>query len=436
MDTPRTPSAPENGAELDRLRAADPAADSQPDAATLSAAVTARVDESAKGTVDDDLGVRRRRRGVRFAAAAAALLAVGGAGYGLRMVTAPDSAAPPISLAVNSGVDRNGATSESVRDTQSSASEQAVYNGNLVFRGEPAGSGGASPAWAFDAAGVFTKETLAKHAKALGVTGEVRSDYGSFTAGAGGNSGPTASLSPDGTASFSYYDPAKDPWSCPDLNTVEPLPAAPDAKDSVGSASGTASDAVECSQKRGPAPSKDSAVATAKETLSRLGMDPGAFEYQADKSEAATTVTAWSVLDGQRIGITWDVTVVADGVSSIYGGLAPAVALGDYDVISPADAVKRLNDPRFGAQMSYFPEPYVDLGEPADPTVPPTAKAGAKVTWPVTEVTITKARLGAAMQYLPSGAAVAVPTYELSDAAGTTWSVIAVVDSQLDFASK
>ncbi len=48
-------------------------------------------------------------------------------------------------------------------------------------------------------------------------------------------------------------------------------------------------------------------------------------------------------------------------------------------------------------------------------------------------MTITDARLGLAVQHQPDGAAVLLPAYELSDAAGNVWSVVAVVDDQLDF---
>ena len=42
---------------------------------------------------------------------------------------------------------------------------------------------------------------------------------------------------------------------------------------------------------------------------------------------------------------------------------------------------------------------------------------------------------GVALTTLPTGASVLVPTYELADADGVTWSVIAVVDDQLDFSA-
>ena len=65
-------------------------------------------------------------------------------------------------------------------------------------------------------------------------------------------------------------------------------------------------------------------------------------------------------------------------------------------------------------------------------TVPTTPRAGDPIAWPVTQVAITDARLGVALQVLDDGASVLVPAYELSDDSGATWSVIAVADDQLD----
>ena len=68
--------------------------------------------------------------------------------------------------------------------------------------------------------------------------------------------------------------------------------------------------------------------------------------------------------------------------------------------------------------------------------VPPAPHAGAAISWPVQHVTLVSAQLGVASVYQPSGAQVLVPAYSLTDTAGATWSVVAVVDAQLDFATK
>ena len=104
----------------------------------------------------------------------------------------------------------------------------------------------------------------------------------------------------------------------------------------------------------------------------------------------------------------------------------------------------RLGDPRFGASGGGGVMPLAAEGmraddsvssEPTEPTVPATPTAGSPLAWPVQEVTLVSARLGVALTTLPTGASVLVPTYELADADGVTWSVIAVVDDQLDFSA-
>ena len=186
-------------------------------------------------------------------------------------------------------------------------------------------------------------------------------------------------------------------------------------------------------------------------------------EYDVPESGGprVTYVRAHLVIEDQRAGVTWSATLTGAGTQSFYGPLAPVVSLGSYDVVSENEAVERLSDPRFAGFYGPFiayaePEPAVlqdgaasGLQERADEsatesmlaperardrTVPPTPEPGERIAWPVTEVTITEARLGIAQQSLPSGATVLLPAYELSGGDGGTWSVLAVANSDLDFA--
>jgi len=78
-----------------------------------------------------------------------------------------------------------------------------------------------------------------------------------------------------------------------------------------------------------------------------------------------------------------------------------------------------------------------DAQEYVPPTEPPaTPVPGASVSWPVTNVQIVSARLGLASQYQPDGSVLLVPAYEFTDSNGGTWSVIAVAESHLDFATE
>lgn len=492
--TTRTPEQPDD-ADLERLRAADPAADATPDATALEAAVRDRVPEAfarpatagpgagpapaalpdASGLAGadgptaalvDELAERRARRlrrraPLQVAAAVVGALVIGTGGYALGAGdrgSAGDSAAESTALApirlggadapaaadmpAGTEVFAGGVATEEGSVGSSRATADMAYpggwGGRTVFRADGLSSDGArADAWAYDAAGVFSQETARRVAVVLGVTGEVREEYGSYAVGSADWTGPTVSLQPDGLASVSFNDPAKDPWGCV---VVTPMPA--EGADGVSpSAEPGACEEAD----HGAPPSGAEAGDRLRDVLGSLGLDPDGYEIAAEEQPVdqgaprATTVTAAEVVDGQRTGTQWSATYSGAGLASLYGSLAPRVAIGAYDVVSPAEAVERLGDPRFGGggMIAWAREDVQSLpetaSEPAAPTVPPTVGEGARFAWPVTDVTITDARLGLAVQYQPDGAAVLLPAYELSDAAGNVWSVVAVVDDQLDF---
>ena len=127
----------------------------------------------------------------------------------------------------------------------------------------------------------------------------------------------------------------------------------------------------------------------------------------------------------------------ADITTRLRDGAVEAITVAG----APADAIEVFEVPgafeiawAARADVEALPE-MMPSEELEAPTVPPTVTEGSPFAWPVTDVTITDAQLGAAVQYQPDGAAVLVPAYELSDAAGNAWSVIAVVDDQLDFSA-
>jgi hypothetical protein len=293
-------------------------------------------------------------------------------------------------------------------------------------------------------------------AAALGVTGEPRLEWGAWTVGSTDGSGPSVSVQSDGTTGVSYYDPTRDPWSCT-ASATDGLDGSGSAATSDGSAAdgSVAGGAVEiapaplpsCDSTDVAPPSDDAALDAARGAMRDLGVDPASFELTVDDSgegARATTVTALHVVDGQQTGLMWSFTVVADGVQSLYGFLAPLVDLGEYPVIGAASAVERLGDPRFGpssgAVMPYARAETADAAassmvapDPsAEPTVPTTARPGAAIDWPVQRVTITSARLGVSQVTQADGAALLVPAYELTGSDGSVWSVIAVAEESLD----
>lgn len=450
---------------LARLRAADPARAVEPDLTTLRSVVDARI--AADATATDDLAARRGRRRRLWpavAAAAAGVLVVGAAGYGLGR-----QAAPPADRVIT--LSQGGAATQAeaqtgdgggVAATEPGAADSrlAIYPYPQTWRTVFSASGlsdatTASQAYGFDPAAVFSAEAATAAAAVFGLQGEATNPYGAWTVGAQDGTGPNLSIRPDGYASLSYYDPTRDPYACATAGSGVDAPAGTDC------AEGDA----------GPAPSGEAAAVQMRDLLAALGIDAvveiESTEYDVPEAgqPRMTTVDAFQVLDGARTGVTWSATFLGGGVQSFYGPLAPVVALGEYAVVSENDAVARLNDPRFGASWGgIMPlaasarDAAVSSGEaasgsgvaaadtatssdatssdvaPSDtPTLPPTPEPGAPIAWPVTEVTITGARLGLALQWLPDGATLLLPAYELTDGNDGTWSMMAVADEVLDF---
>jgi len=453
-----TPDEAQLAAAMSALRAADPAAGVPTDQAAIGARVAAGMPDTALA-VPDELAARRRRRIVpRWAQAAAAVAAVAVVGTGGYAVGASGGdtssvagALPAITL--NQGSAGNAPVAEaagaagtdsarSSMDTKMSSSYGFSYGWHTVFRdgGLPSATG-TGAAWAFDPAGVASAATATRVATALGVIGDARVEWGSWVVGPNDGTGPSVTVSGDGQASASFYDPTRDPWAC--STDAQENPSAGVVAPAAGVCDGST-----------VTPTGDAAIERARQALTAIGVDTTSTQVsvQADTGDTTTAAARYvyetfaHVLDGALTGVQWSVTLVGDGVQNLWGPLAPLVELGTYDVISPAQAVERMNDPRFGSSGGVMPmaraesegvatdavvAPDDSTAEPVVPTVP---AAGAAISWPVTEVTLVSARLGVALTTLPSGAAMLVPTYELTDSDGGTWSVIAVADSQLDFA--
>src|SRR5690606_38276243 len=106
---------------------------------------------------------------------------------------------------------------------------------------------------------------------------------------------------------------------------------------------------------------------------------------------------------------------------------------------SPAEAVERLGDPRFGGTEVWNDEitvrPFAEepsgwtWGDP--PGAPPAA--GAAIPWQVNDVVIVSAEPTMTQQSTDDGGVLLLPAYELSDADDHTWSVLAVADHELAF---
>jgi hypothetical protein len=307
------------------------------------------------------------------------------------------------------------------------------FEGRAVFHATGLSTArGEAAAYTIDASEAGTRDGAARVAAALGVDGEPRWQYGSWTVGQNGDqdagSGPSIWLSADGTATFGYQDPAADPWRCLEEGDAQTFD---DGREP----------GVECTEPARTTVTDEQARDALREVMRAVDVDPGGFEFavEGEGSEPSRWITAHQVIDGKRTGAQWSATVGDEGIAWLDGFLGTTVELGNYPVVSPAEAVDRLGDPRFAgagwpvtfAENAYVGEPEEESNDPAPPPAPPSP--GDPVRWPVSEVEITEARLGLTQQYQADGTVVVAPAYELSDADGNMWAVLAVADDALDF---
>ncbi|OJV80783.1 MAG: hypothetical protein BGO37_14590 [Cellulomonas sp. 73-92] len=442
---------------------------------------------------------RRRTEWTRMAAAVAAVAVVGTAGYvgagGLRGgsgTTSGVQALPAISLdggatrdQASTGMAAQGAPANAAGGAAASGSAAMPMPGGLVgygWRTVFTGQGlpttaGSAQAWAFDASSVATAATAAHVAATLGVKGSPRTEWGSWAVGPGDGSG--ANLRLDGSGNLSYYDPSRDPWQCQGAGvsgsgaTTGGAAVPPSAPNATGAAEpAPLPEATKAPRPANPSvcttgttPTGDAAIARARDALRSVGVDTTGTQVVVNDSNekaagstgaAYVNVSFQQVVDGRLTGVSWGVTLVGDGVQSMNGTLATLVPLGTYPVISAAAAAERLNDPRFGAGGGVVPYAMgaassgvassasgvatpgaVATANPSqEPTVAPAPQPGAAIRWPVRHVTLVSAQLGVALTYQSDGAQALVPAYVLTDATGATWSVVAVADDHLDFASQ
>ncbi|WP_173924478.1 hypothetical protein [Agromyces sp. Marseille-P2726] len=431
-----------NDDELDpveRLRAADPAAGLEPRAGFTDDVVARVTTEAADAPAVASAAVtdlaaeraRRRNRWLTVAAVAASMLVVGGAGYAVGATntgstTVAGGAAPPISL--ESGVG-TAPTEMGVPETDASAvapqsratpgfgSDRILpyaWGRNVFHASGLSTEDGTAPAYAYDARSASNAENVGALAAALGLTGTPELKDGGWAVGPQDGTAASLWVTLDGTLGFSYWDPQHDPWRCaPDATACEPT---------------------------GTAPTEVAAIDAMRSLVSASGRDADAFEYTSEVYEGSLTrtVQAWPLIDGQRTDQGWYLELAEGGVLNASGSLAATVSLGDYPIVSEQEAFERLSDPRFGPQVTAMPfsaqQAPMEFGTAGEPPAAPTG--GTALSWPVNEVEIVEARLGLATHWQVTGGVLLVPAYEFTDAAGGTWSVIALADSMLDFGTQ
>ena len=481
---------------LERLRAADPAAGHPaPDHGRVQAGVNARLADDGhserSSTSHERTGAAgelatRRRRPLRYAAAAVGAVLFLGGGYALGVGTGPGAAGGgSADTGAQEGAEQQGAADSGTPEIEPDAGQQSAPDGTSSGGQHGASSGPTSDSerapWPALAPTVFTAgdlpsgpgqehvwgldagpgdERAAQLSAALGMAGEPHEQDGTWVVGGDDDSDPVLHLEADG--SVSYSDPAlRDLLCLPVEPMTEPGSGAAPAPSSGSSGSGS-SGSLDCSDADTPAP--PDAQATFVRFLTDAGLDPQSYDVDVAEAGGSATVTGTLRADGKPTEVTISATVVADGIAAVWGNIATPYDLGEYPLISPDEAVQRLSDPRFASGGSGIvatpdprfaasssgvvatPDPRFGTGSsdqstssPAHPPAPAEPLSpGAPVPWSLRQVQITTAELTVVSARTSAGVLL-LPGYALTgtSAGGAegTWTVPALAEDAFDFTS-
>lgn len=423
---------------LARLAAADPARGQAVDTSALRRRVDARLVQIPSGSGpaarNDELSARRSRRRTWWtvAAGAAACLVIGAGsftvGRSLGPTEGPDGA-EPVAAPESEGVpdvsfeESDESFEESDESVQSAAAEEA-FGSRIAQELSPDDSvvpveyvavglnttPQTAQVFAYAGASIDHQTALTRVAAALDVEGELQELEGSWEIN--DSDGQMLAVAIDGAATLTYLDPsiAQDEACANDPGSSNCQQSAPNPLD---------------------------ATRAAQLFLTEAGVDTGAFNIEVLDVVAGAVVVRAGIGFGAQVdsvlasaGVmsiaTWNITVTEAGVTSATGPLAAPVSLGDYPVVSAAQAVDRLMDRRY----------YLGTVSGSDlPSTAPgvTPSAGDPLAWPVTEVEITNAELGLQGYQLADGTVALLPTWRLLNrASGSTWLVVGVADEALE----
>lgn len=158
----------------------------------------------------------------------------------------------------------------------------------------------------------------------------------------------------------------------------------------------------------GDAPSAEKAIAQVEKVAASLGATVMSHSAGTSQKDGLTTVSVPVKMPGQSSVQNWKAVVSETGVASIRANLGKETKIGEYKVISEAQAVQRLNDPKYG---SLDVRNQQGLPEKIDG-----------------RIDLVSARLVSQPIKQKDGSILDMPVYLLTDSQGRVWTVLAVAE--------
>lgn len=202
-------------------------------------------------------------------------------------------------------------------------------------------------------------------------------------------------------------------------------------------------DASSCRTPEGPAPSEEQAKAWAEKFFAGAGVDTSGFTVDVYAYDDSATVNIDYWPEGAQHGqLHLSAVVGPDGVSSAYGMVGELSSLGDYPVISAADAVDRYGTREWSMDYSVTipedSEPWLgnDMSMPSyELTEPTLLQPGDRIPLLLKDKTVTGAELVQGILYTPDNGELQVPVWKLLTDDGMHYAVLALADEALDLQS-
>lgn len=331
--------------ELDgRLRSALPAPDSVIDADVVSDAPTRRSSflRSTRATMTSQA---RRRVAVGSASVAVVALAVGS-------VAGQPSVNGPLIVA---GDSLSG--TRAYGEQLSTVSDKMMIMPWVTYVYSPGADlstvAGRDHVYKLDRAG--TPESVGSAvAEAFGVTGKVtkssyfNAEWPSYVVGSEDGLSESVSVSWSGTANWWYSNPDAYPETvCPEVD-----PMADPAEGSSTESPEVVDPVMECTEIPapyvGPMPTQSQAAQLASELWAATGYPVAAADIDVTTDEWGVTASSNLVVGGEETALNWMISWATNGAIAYATGNSVTIQdMGEFDTVSPVDAVERLDDWRW-----------------------------------------------------------------------------------------